>query len=111
MTCPKCGATNGEGVQFCTSCHATLIFKCPKCEHTQTHGGQCEACGMSFDAFWASYLAMKTEEEQHVARDRALGEVNKALTIATAPFAAGTSLSRFFLVQLLSRFFGRLRSR
>jgi predicted amidophosphoribosyltransferase len=111
MNCPKCGAANAEGVQFCTNCHATLIFKCPNCAHTQTHGGVCDACGENLDLFWASYLAIKTNEAERVAHDKTKAEIAVAAQALTAPFAGGASLSRFFIVQLLGRLFARFTSR
>lgn len=111
MTCPKCGAKNPDGVQFCTNCHATLLFKCPQCEHTQTHGGVCDACGMNLDLFWASYLTMKANEEQKIERDKAVANIGKALTVVEAPFMGGRTISQFFIVQLLGRLFARFARR
>lgn len=110
MNCPKCGAANAEGVQFCTNCHATLIFKCPNCAHTQTHGGTCDACGENLDLFWASYLAIKSNEAEHVARDKTKAEIAAVAQALTVPFG-GASLSRFFIVQFLGRLFARFTSR
>src|SRR5487761_658544 len=115
MTCPKCGIANAEGVQFCTNCHATLLFKCPQCDHMQTHGGTCESCGTNFDVFWASYLALKSNEEQQVAKDKLQNEAGAALQILTLPLAGGASLARFLFgqaaMQAISRVFSRLTSR
>lgn len=111
MNCPKCGAANADGVQFCVHCHATLIFKCPNCAHTQSHGGVCDACGENLDLFWASYLAIKSNEAERVARDKARAEIGEVMTAATLPFGGGASLSRFFIVQLLGRLFAKFRSR
>jgi len=111
MTCPKCGAANLDGVQFCTTCHATLLFKCPKCEHMQNHGGVCDACGLNLTAFWVTYLETKSEEEQKIAHDKTVASIGKAVNAVEAPFAAGRSLSQFFLFQFLGRLFGWLSSR
>lgn len=115
MTCPKCGAENAEGVQFCTTCHATLVFKCPKCEHTQNHGGVCDACGLNLNLFWATYLEAKREEDDKIAHDKTMAAIHNAAAIATAPIAAARNASQFFLFslfeQLLGRLFGRFSSR
>jgi len=111
MTCPKCGAANAEGVQFCTNCHATLLFKCPNCTHTQTHGRTCDSCGANFDLFWASYLALKSREEQQVKIDKFKAEVGIFMRILTLPLAAGASFTRFLFGQAAMQFIGRLFSR
>jgi len=111
MTCPKCGAANAEGVQFCTNCHATLLFKFPNCAHMQTHGGTCESCGANFDLFWASYLALKSNEEQQVEIDKLKAEAGAFMQILTLPLAAGASLTRFLFGQAAMQFIGRLFSR
>ena len=111
MDCPKCGATNAEGVQFCTNCHATLIFKCPKCEHKQAHGGVCDACGENFSLFWARYLAMKTSERERLDHDKTKAEIDAVASAVTLPLAAAPNLSRFLIVQLANRLFGRLFGR
>lgn len=111
MTCPKCGAENAEGVQFCTTCHATLVFKCPKCEHTQNHGGVCDACGLNLNLFWATYLETKREEDDKIAHDKTMAAIHNVAAVATAPIGGGRSLAQFFLVPLLERLFARFRSR
>lgn len=108
MECAKCGTANAEGVQFCTNCHATLIFKCPKCDHRQPHGGKCDACGQDFAAFWSTYLAMKGQETQQIARDKTMAEMNAVASVVTLPLAAAPNLSRFLIVQLFGRLFRRL---
>ncbi|HEU5410044.1 MAG TPA: zinc ribbon domain-containing protein [Candidatus Acidoferrales bacterium] len=111
MTCPKCGAENAQGVQFCTTCHATLVFKCPKCEHTQSHGGVCDACGLNMTAFWAVYLETKSEEDQKIAHDKTMAVIHNVAAVATAPIGGARGISQFFLAPLLERLFARFRSR
>src|SRR5579863_5316803 len=111
MTCTKCGAANAEGVQFCTNCHATLLFKCPNCAHMQTHGCTCDSCGANFDLFWASYLALKTHETQQVEIDKLKAEAGTFMQILTLPFAGGASLTRFLFGQAATQFIGRIFSR
>src|SRR5487761_1035699 len=115
MTCPKCGTANAEGVQFCTNCHATLLFKCPQCEHMQTHGGTCDSCGTNFDVFWASYLALKSNEEQQDEKDKLKAEIAALAQIVTLPLAGGAALARFVFgqafMQAIGRVFSRLTSR
>ncbi|HVB88478.1 MAG TPA: zinc ribbon domain-containing protein [Candidatus Dormibacteraeota bacterium] len=115
MTCPKCGAANAESVQFCTNCHATLLFKCPNCEHMQAHGGTCDSCGTNFDLFWSSYMALKSHEAQQVEVDKLKAEAGTLVQILTLPLAVGASLTRFVFgqaaIHLISRVFSRLTSR
>ncbi|HEV2314675.1 MAG TPA: zinc-ribbon domain-containing protein [Candidatus Acidoferrales bacterium] len=111
MTCPKCGAANAEGVQFCTNCHATLLFKCPNCAHMQTHGGTCESCGANFDLFWASYLALKSHETQQVEIDKLKAEAGTFMQILMLPLAAGASFTRFLFGQAIAQAVGRVFSR
>jgi|SRR5215469_327681 len=103
MTCPKCGATNADGVQFCTNCHATLIFKCPHCDHTQAHGGTCDTCGQNFAVFWCNYLAERSNEAKQIASDKTTAELGAVVTAAAAPLAGGGWLARVLLGQLLGR--------
>lgn len=63
MPCPKCGWTNPTGAVFCVKCHATLIFKCPKCWNEQNHGGKCDKCGADFAQLQGVYLAQVMGEE------------------------------------------------
>lgn len=111
MTCPTCGVANAEGVQFCTNCHATLLFKCPQCEHMQTHGATCESCGTNFDVFWASYLALKSHEEEQVEKDKLKSEAGALVQILTLPLAGGASLARFVFGQAVTQAIGRVFSR
>jgi zinc-ribbon domain len=110
-TCPKCGATNPDGVQFCTQCHATLFFKCPRCEHVQARDGLCEQCGMNMDLFWTSYLAAKSSEQNRIDLDKMKAEAGWFLQILLLPLAAGQSVARFLFGQALAQAFSRLLSR
>lgn len=107
MICPKCGATNADGVQFCMRCHATLFFKCPKCDHNQAHGDTCDACGQNFAAFWCSYLADKSNEAKQIASDRATAKLGAVVTAAAAPLAGGPWLTRvLFGLARITAWFG-----
>jgi uncharacterized membrane protein YvbJ len=111
MDCPRCGVANAEGVQFCTNCHATLFFKCPKCEHTQAHGIVCEKCGTNFAQFWAIYMTQKSAENDRLESDKVKAAERMALQMATLPFAAGAGLSRFLIWQVISRAISYFRAR
>ena len=57
MHCAACSHENPHGVEFCTHCHATLIFRCGRCWHQQTTHAICEKCGADMDNFWRTQLA------------------------------------------------------
>lgn len=111
MICSKCGAANADRVQFCTNCHATLIFKCPKCEHTQAHGGRCDICGEDFAFFWARHFSAKDAEDDVIQRDKAKAEANAVRTAVTLPFSGPVGIASFIGVQLFSRLAAWLKSR
>ena len=111
MDCPKCGTANADGVQFCTNCHATLIFKCPKCEHKQAHGGRCDVCGEDFAFFWARHFAEKNAEEARIEKDKAEAEANAVRTALTVPFSGPAGWAFFLITQALNRIATWYRSR
>src|SRR5689334_18069738 len=111
MKCPRCGKDNAEGVQFCTSCHATLFYKCPKCQHIQSHNDVCEKCGTNFAAFWAGYLEHSFQEQEQLDNDKMKAEAREALNAATLPFAMSRGISRFLLFQVIGRAISFFRSR
>jgi zinc ribbon protein len=111
MDCPRCGTANADGVQFCTNCHATLFFKCPKCEHTQSHGVICEKCGANFALFWSSYLLEKREEDEQLKHDKVKAAESLAFQAVTLPLFGGRWLSRFFLGQVIGRVLSYFNSR
>ncbi|MGH9776548.1 MAG: hypothetical protein ACRD50_16575 [Candidatus Acidiferrales bacterium] len=94
MECPRCGHANSPQAQFCTSCHQTLVFRCPQCWHEQQHGGKCDKCGINFGAFWALYMVKTSAEDQQVARDKAEAETLTLLQLLTLPFSGPWRLVR-----------------
>jgi hypothetical protein len=92
MQCPKCGVDSPDTVQFCTRCHETLLWKCPKCWHQQRHGGSCERCGLNFSVFWQATLERQREEDARVGLDRLKGRGSMLMQILMAPFTGGRSL-------------------
>lgn len=80
MQCPKCGRENPDGAAFCTQCHATLVFKCPKCWHEQNHGGKCDHCGADFAQLQGVYFGKVVAEEMNDTQN----EVNRANAAANA---------------------------
>lgn len=111
MNCPRCGTANVERVQFCTNCHETLFFKCPKCEHIQSHNDVCEKCGTNFATFWSGYLANSYMEQEQLERDKLKAEGMQALNVATLPFAASQGIGRFLIFQVIGRAISYFRSR
>ena len=101
MQCPKCGQANPETAQFCTACHATLIYKCPDCWHEQRQGGTCEKCGLNFNLYWTSTLARASGERarEDVARIKSSAATFAQLLLL--PFTGGRSLLRFLLARLV----------
>jgi hypothetical protein len=111
MDCPKCGTANADGVQFCTHCHTTLIFKCPECEHRQTHGGRCDVCGEDFAFFWARHFTKKDAEASRIEKDKAEAEANAVRTALTVPFSGATGWAFFLITQALNRIAAWYRAR
>lgn len=68
FTCSKCGQSNTDDAQFCTSCHNILLYKCPRCWNLQRHSGKCEKCGVDLTQAWnvqaATAMASAIKEEQ-----------------------------------------------
>jgi hypothetical protein len=64
VVCPACGNQNPSDLQFCTHCHATLIFRCPHCRHQQPERHICAKCGADIDKFWRAQLA--TAQARHI---------------------------------------------
>lgn len=94
MECPKCKTQNADTVQFCTRCHATLLYKCPACAATQRHGGSCDKCGVDF----AKYAAMLISQESIRAgrdRDRTRSRAEMLKQGLLLPITGGFSLIRY----------------
>ena len=103
MICPKCGAANADGVEFCTRCHATLLFTCPHCNHTQPHSGKCDTCGQNLDLFWKTYL-VKTQAEAADAEAQQMKTEAKAVqTAVTFPFSGPWGWTLFVTTQVFRR--------
>jgi hypothetical protein len=96
MECPKCKTANADTAQFCTRCHATLLYKCPSCAATQRHGGKCDKCGIDF----AKYATMMVAQEQ-IRASREHEKVRQNATtwrqIILLPVTGGYSLMKHFL--------------
>lgn len=96
MECPKCKTVNSDAVQFCSRCHATLLYKCPSCAATQRHGGTCDKCGVDF----AKYAGMLVAQEQIRAQrehDRAREKASTWKQIILLPVTGGYSLMKYLL--------------
>lgn len=77
----------------------------------QTHGDTCESCGANFELFWASYLALKSKEEQQVQLDKFKAEAGTFMQILMLPLAGGAALTRLLFGQAAVQFIGRMFSR
>ena len=101
MDCPTCGQANPETAQFCTACHAVLIYKCPSCWHEQRHGGTCEKCGLNFNLYWSLALNRAADERAREDVARFKSTVGTLAQLALLPFTGARSLLRFLLARLL----------
>ncbi len=68
LPCPKCSQPNLDTAQFCTRCHQTLLYRCPKCWHEQRASGKCEKCGEDLAAYWTRQMALARAD---LVKDRA----------------------------------------
>jgi hypothetical protein len=107
MECPRCQHVNAEGIEFCTCCHQTLLYKCPQCWHLQAHSGTCEKCGCNFALYWGSYLERTAKERDRVEVERIKSELSVLAQILLIPLTGGRALVRFVLGWLASRFLSR----
>lgn len=96
MECPKCKTANSEVAQFCSRCHATLLYKCPSCAATQRHGGTCDKCGVDFAKYAAMFVA---QEEMRAQREHAKRRENASIwkQIILLPITGGYSLMKYLL--------------
>ncbi len=101
MDCPKCGHANPETAQFCTECHATLLFKCPACWHQQSHGGTCEKCGVNFDLYWNRALTRAAEERAREDVERVKSWTATLAQIVLLPFTGVRFVVRFLVTRLV----------
>lgn len=99
MICPKCQQENSEAAQFCTRCHMTLRFVCPKCRHIQRHGGQCDACGLDFMKYaMTMQLEMKNQSDREREKLRTRSTIFKQIVLF--PITGGLSLLKLFRSKL-----------
>jgi len=70
MKCSKCGQENEDTIAFCVRCHHPMRFVCPACQYTQSHGGQCDKCGVDF-AKYMTAMAFQAESRAKQSRETA----------------------------------------
>jgi hypothetical protein len=56
--CPKCRQSNLDDAQFCSRCHRTLLYHCPKCWHNQRTAAKCEKCGEDLTLYWTRRMTL-----------------------------------------------------
>ena len=96
MQCPKCQQDNAATVQFCTRCHAPLLYKCPACKHVQTHGGQCDKCGVDF-AKYSAMLIFSAKDAAARERERTRTRTSIIKQVLLLPITGGISLVKYLL--------------
>lgn len=96
MECPKCKTANSDVAQFCSRCHATLLYKCPSCSETQRHGGTCDKCGVDF-AKYAAMLVAQEEIRASLDREKKREHVSVWKQAILLPITGGYSLMKFLL--------------
>ncbi len=101
MDCPRCGHGNPEAAQFCTECHAVLIYRCPGCWHEQRHGGTCDKCGLNFNLYWTASLARASDERAREDVDRLKSWAAMLAQLILLPFTGVRSVVRFVLTRLV----------
>lgn len=89
MKCPKCATEALDSARFCPRCHATLLYICPACAHTQREGGRCEKCGVDFLKYVTAMVSQEREKAEATHRRSALMR-----NILWAPLTGGISLLR-----------------
>lgn len=87
VACPKCGHENSGAAEFCTSCHAILLHRCPNCWHEQRQGGVCEKCGTNFALYWEMDLERSMKEQDRIKWDKFLAGADAFAQILLLPFA------------------------
>ena len=107
MDCPRCGRANPEGVQFCTQCHETLLFKCPVCWHVQMHGGDCDECGANFGAYWRLAVNRESKVDAQVELDKTKARMSLLVSVLMAPLLGGRWVLRILFGRLFARLFAR----
>ena len=95
QTCPKCGQSNRNGLQFCGRCHTPLRYTCPACAHVQPHGGTCDTCGIDFLEYGMTKLAAMQSQLAR-ARHRTQGRAALVKSIVLAPVTGGLSVLSYF---------------
>ena len=97
MECPKCKSQARDTARFCPRCHATLRYECPSCHHQQTHGGNCDKCGIDFLKYLGAVVAGKKAEADMV-HDRIERRTMMIKNLFYTPFTLGIPLIRDLLV-------------
>ncbi|HXJ17130.1 MAG TPA: zinc ribbon domain-containing protein [Candidatus Polarisedimenticolia bacterium] len=102
VVCPQCGHENSSAAEFCTSCHAILIHRCPKCWHEQRQGGVCEKCGTNFALYLELDLERSLTEQNRVDWDKFLSRADAFAQILLLPFTSIGGILRLLISRLVS---------
>lgn len=102
VVCPKCGRDNSSTAEFCISCHAILIHRCPKCWHEQRQGSVCEKCGTNFALYLEHDLERSMWEQDRINWDKFLAGADAFAQILLLPFTSLGGILRVLVVRLVS---------
>jgi hypothetical protein len=102
VVCLKCGHENPSTAEFCTSCHAIMIHRCPRCWHEQPQGGVCEKCGTNFALYMEQDLERTMTEQDHVDWDKVLARADALAQILLLPFTSIGGALRILISRLIS---------
>ena|SRR5579871_758850 len=100
ILCPGCGHANSPDVEFCTACHHMLIYRCPKCWHTQRTPGKCESCGIVMAAYSEMALERAMKEEDRLWWAKFWSAASAFVQILFLPFMTVGSLVRDLILRL-----------
>jgi hypothetical protein len=102
MQCPKCGNANPDTAEFCITCHAILIHKCPKCWHEQRQGGVCENCGTNAALFLELQVERSMQLEDRIWWDKLWAGISTYTQVVFLPVMGLRGILQSLIARLVS---------